>query len=906
MAWSSSDTSVATVSARGLVTAVGRGSTRITATSGGVNGRASITVTLPATRIAITPSRATLISVGDTEQLTATVYDANDDIIPSATVAWSSSDTSVATVSARGLVTAVGRGSTRITATSGGVNGRASITVTLPASRIEVEPSSAKLTSVGATEQLTATVYDANDDIIPGATVAWSSSDSTVATVSARGQVTAVSGGSTMITATSGSVNGRASITVTLPASRIEVEPSSAKLTSVGATEQLTATVYDANNDVIGGASVAWTSSDTSVATVDTDGLVTAESSGSTTITATSGGKSGRASITVALPASRIAITPPSATLTSVGATRQLTATVYDANNDAISGASVSWTSGDSTVATVTMNGLVTAVRRGSARITATSGGVNGSASITVALPASRIEIDPPSATLTSVGATRQLTATVYDANNDAISGASVSWTSGDSTVATVTMNGLVTAVRRGSARITATSGGVNGSASITVALPASRIEIDPPSATLTSVGATRQLSATVYDTNGEEISGATLAWTSSDTSVATVDTDGLVTAVRRGSARITATSGGVNGSASITVALPASRIEIAPPSATSTTLKAVGATVQLIATVYDENNDIIAGAMVAWTSGDSTVAKVDTDGLVTAVANGSANITARADTISASIQVTVMTTSPDRSVLVDLYNATDGDNWRNNTNWLSDEPIGTWYGVTTNTDGRVTGLGLQSNTLKGSLPSTLGNLSELTRLDLHRNRKSPFITPGLPPENGLKGSPPASLGNLSKLKFLDLSQNGFTSFPSSLGNLSSLTHLYIYDNEITSLPSSLGNLSSLTHLSAFELNLSGSIPSWVGSLSSMQQLLLNENGFTGRIPSSLGNLSNLTVLWLDDNSLTGIIPPSLTNLSRLVSLLLSGNNLTGCIPPALHDIRSNDLEGLDLDDCEE
>ena len=99
-----------------------------------------------------------------------------------------------------------------------------------------------------------------------------------------------------------------------------------------------------------------------------------------------------------------------------------------------------------------------------------------------------------------------------------------------------------------------------------------------------------------------------------------------------------------------------------------------------------------------------------------------------------------------DRSALTALYNATGGANWTNKTNWLSTGPISTWYGVTTNSDGRVTKLKLPTNTLRYALPSALGNLSKLEELDLSGNR--------------MKGSIPAALANLSSLKVLNLSNN--------------------------------------------------------------------------------------------------------------------------------------------------
>ena len=128
--------------------------------------------------------------------------------------------------------------------------------------------------------------------------------------------------------------------------------------------------------------------------------------------------------------------------------------------------------------------------------------------------------------------------------------------------------------------------------------------------------------------------------------------------------------------------------------------------------------------------------------------------------------------TSSDRDALVALYNATDGANWKNSKNWLSDAPIGKWHGVTTDTNGRVTRISLSNNALSGPIPSELGSLSNLERLLLSGNR--------------LSGSIPSGLGSLSNLEWLSLRRNQLSgSIPSELGSLSNLTLLFLYDNAL-------------------------------------------------------------------------------------------------------------------------
>ena len=280
-----------------------------------------------------------------------------------------------------------------------------------------------------------------------------------------------------------------------------------------------------------------------------------------------------------------------------------------------------------------------------------------------------------------------------------------------------------------------------------------------------------------------------------------------------------------------------------------------------------------------------------------------------------------------DRDILEVLYDATAGADWADDNNWLSDRPLGEWYGVETNDQGRVVALKLPENNLSGRIPPQLGNLGQLRELSLARNLLSGPIPPQLgnlsnlsqldlngnqltgsiPPRlgslsnlstmhlywNGLTGPIPSELGNLSMLRVLGLGLNGLTGpIPPELGNLSNLSALYLDWNGLTGrIPSELGNLSRLSQLILSENRLTGSIPAWLGNLSGLARLSLSGNELTGPIPSGLGSLSSLSELVLSGNQLTGSIPSQLGNLTSLGRLDLSGNELAGTIPPELGNL---------------
>ena len=268
--------------------------------------------------------------------------------------------------------------------------------------------------------------------------------------------------------------------------------------------------------------------------------------------------------------------------------------------------------------------------------------------------------------------------------------------------------------------------------------------------------------------------------------------------------------------------------------------------------------------------------------------------------------------TSPatDREVLEALYKATDGPNWRNRTNWLSDLPLSEWFGVETEQEGRVTNLSLNGNGLTGPIPSSLSLLSNLRWLDLGRRWDSTSqewiynqLSGAIPPElgnlvnlhllklggNRLTGPIPPELGNLASLESLDLDRNQLTgAIPPELGNLANLSSLGLSSNEVTGrIPDALGNLANLQLLSLSDNQLTGSIPPGLGNVADLRWLSLRSNELTGRIPDALGNLANLQLLSLSDNQLTGSIPPELGNLANLERMFLGLNPLAGPLPLA-------------------
>lgn len=481
----------------------------------------------------------------------------------------------------------------------------------------------------GETETITATVTPSSAT----QTVTWTSSNESVATVDDNGTITAVEAGSATITATTvNSLTASCEVTVTAPdASSISLDVTELTL-YVGSSYTLTATVLPEN---AADKTVTWTSS-SDAARVTSDGNVTGISSGSATITATTvNGLTATCSVTVSLVyATSIELNKSELTLTE-GDTEQLTATTYPDNTTV---KDVHWTTSDESVATVSDDGLVTAVKAGSATITVYSFnyGVSSTCAVTVnEVYATSITLDKTEITLEEYS-TEQLTATVLPDNT---SNKTVTWTSSDEAVATVDADGMVTAVKAGTATVTATTtNGLTATCSVTVYAPdAASITLDKSELVLNE-GGQGQLTATVLPENAAD---KTVTWTTSDATVATVSTDGLVNGVKTGTATVTATT--INGlTATCTVYVNDTTIyaESITLNLTETTIY-IGDTETLVATVLPTNTN---DKTVTWTTSDATVATVDDDGAVTGVAEGEATITATTSNgLSATCKVTVV-----------------------------------------------------------------------------------------------------------------------------------------------------------------------------------------------------------------------------------------------------------------------
>ena len=607
--------------------------------------------------ITVTPANPT-IALGRQQQFTATGTFSNGTTTNvTSAVTWASSSAGVATISNApatiGTATSVAQGGTTITATLNGVVGQTTLTVGPPALvSIAVTPASASI-PLGLTQQFTATgTYSNGSTQNLTSSVTWSSSSTATATIGNTGLATSVTQGSTTITATLGGASGTAALTVAAPALvSIAVTPGSASI-ALGLAQQFTATGTYTNGSTQNlTASATWSSSSPGVATVNSAGLATSVAQGSTTITATSSGISGSATLIVGAPQLvSIAVTPATASV-ALGRTQQFaaTGTYTDGSSQNLTG-SAAWSSSAPGTATVNSTGLATSTAQGATTIAASVGAISGSATLTVTAPELTSIAVTPSTASVALGLTRQFTATgTYTDGSTQNLTASASWSSSLTGVATINATGLATSVGQGGTTITATSGTVSGTATLTVT-PAElvTISVTPVSASI-ALGLTQQFTATGNYTDGSTqnlTSSAT--WSSSATGVATINSSGLATSVAPGSTTITATSGAVGGTATLTVtAAQLVTLAVSPQGASV----AAGQTLQFTATgTYSDNTTQNVTMSATWTSSAPAFATISnaagTRGRATGVAAGATTITATIGSIAGTSSLTVTGTS--------------------------------------------------------------------------------------------------------------------------------------------------------------------------------------------------------------------------------------------------------------------
>lgn len=654
--WSTSDSSVATVSSDGTVTAVKNGTATVTAKCGDLSAQTKVTVINPLKAITITGTTHS-IKKGQTTQLGLT-YDPAD-TTDSVAATWTSSNTSVATVSKTGLVTALKDGSTTIKATVGNVSSTYDIAVKeVKLTGIKMEEKA--LIHKGDTKALTVecTPTDTTDD----KTVAWSSSDSTVASVDNNGIVTAVKPGSAVITAKVGNYQATCAVTVDAPLK--EIVPEKAIIDMVKKqTANIAYSVVPA--DTTDSKDVTFTSSDETVATVNSDGKVTAKKAGKATVTIT-GANGIKATVTVnvsEIPVNEVVLSAQDEII-EAGAKKAITATLKPENNtDDNQG--VTWTTSDEKIAKVIVDNenshkaTIEGVAAGSAVITATA--ANGTkAECTVKVPKHITSITLPGAVELTRGTSTTLNVTITPADTD--DDTEVTWKSSDSDVVKVDeKTGMVYAVKAGKADVTATTKAVDNAtakpftATTTVTVKENNMtdEIGKKLAfdefddlligQKDNANKYFNLSDLIKENNITD--NINVEFASSDKAVATIDNDGNVFGLKAGKTIITATVTAIAGDGSKNVYTAEGELTVKAIPLNSIAFDKVIKEMKLGATdtlsiIYNPQ-DTTDAKDVTWTSSNPNVISVE-NGKLTANAVGTADITAKVGDKTVTCTITV------------------------------------------------------------------------------------------------------------------------------------------------------------------------------------------------------------------------------------------------------------------------
>lgn len=647
---STSNASIASLSGKSTIHAVAPGTAIITVTTedGKKTATITVTVTQQVGEIRLSADKTTL-KVGGTAKVTANVLPEN---ASNKGVTFTSSHSTVATVDANGNVQAASAGTTTITATAAdgkGAYGTITIKVEDMATGVTLSPTSKEL-KVNETAQLAASVLPATAN----QGIKFTSSDETVATVSETGLVTARKEGTAVITATAADGSEKsASCTIKVGATAVDVPVTGITLDQPEITievlkdaKQLKATVEPANAT---NKDVVFSSSNTNVAVVSNTGLVTAINNGTATITVTSKENPSimaKCLVKVGAPVlvTDVTVQPAELNLKTDG-TYQLSVSVLPSNADE---RGVTFESSNTAVATVSASGLITAKGPGTATITVTAkdgSGKKATCTVTVTQPVKGVTVSPSSVVIQKDNV-QKLTASVVPEN---ATNKKLIYKSSNETVAVVSNDGIITARSEGWATITVCSEenqAIYGTCTVKVGLPVyvTKITLDTTNVTMWA-GATRQLGVSIEPANADI---KTVTYGSSNPDVATVSSNGLITAKKKGTATITVTAtdgSGKSASCAVIVKQPVTGIQITPNGFTLVK----GDVKDLKANVSPADAD---NPDVIWTSSNTNIAAVSSKGQVTAVNEGSCVITATCkDNASISASCTIVVGTPVASV---------------------------------------------------------------------------------------------------------------------------------------------------------------------------------------------------------------------------------------------------------------
>jgi trimeric autotransporter adhesin len=659
--WTTSPAGLATVAAGGVLTATASGAVSVSAAIGGVSGSATVTIAPKLVSIAITPASKTIAAATKQQFVAMGTYSDQSTQPITGTVSWNSSDATVATISdtapIKGLALGVAKGTTNITATSGSITSNTAVLTVTSASATSLAITGPANMALDVSQQFTAvaTFSDSTTQDVTNVST-WSSGSSSIASVTVSGLVTAKNLGTTNISASFESANDSSSLTV--DASNLN----SIEIQVAGKIAQGTKTVATAIGHFNDGSTrslstiVNWSSSDATVAQFVAVNQISGLKPGSTTITAAFG------SVTSSVPFNVSNATIQSVTVTPVnqkipiGWHQQFTATgtFSDSSNQDITNA-VTWASDNTPVADFGGGGVIKGITAGTAHVSASFsfGGASktGNTSLTVSSATlSSISVTTPKPnSILAPGATLSFNAKGKwsDGSTQNVNVYST-WSSSDTTIASVGISGVATGQSAGTAKITAKIGTItSNSASLIVESSNLRsITISPQSLKLPATIETQLTALGTFEDGNQLDLTSSVTWTSSTPSVATVsnsaDTAGVATGVAPGKTTVSAAFAGVSATTPLTITVTTATLNSITVTPSNPSISLGSSQLFAAEGTFSDSSVVNITVQVAWTSSDVTVATIKSNGLASSASTGTTTIKAALNGVNGTTVLTV------------------------------------------------------------------------------------------------------------------------------------------------------------------------------------------------------------------------------------------------------------------------